>query len=593
MATMRPLWPAQRRVLPALLTCALLSNWAASAVRADEPPLAALVPDDVGLYLEADRLPERLQAWEAQGLLARFDAFAPLGRWRREVFEKLGAGVDQAARELNLTPAELRDRLAGRRTALAVWPPDAPGGTDRPVLALMQQADVPQAVDFVDRLVAAHQRSGRQIDAHDAAHAGVDYRVCVVDRDGGPRTLCAAALGSLAVLASDESLIQRVVDLHTQSGAGSLAESAEHRAAVASAPSAAVLWVFLNPRAFDAEVISSRQGVTADAGPTAAQQAEIDFWRALRHAQVALEPGPDVRLELRVAWDASRFSSTQRAAVDRLAGSADYAARVPRGALAYWCGTPDVGPSLDALLHGEAAPTEATGDAGGAAWQLLRQSLGRVGPRAGLALLEAADRPADENPLYWLGAAELASPGSDAPSAAGDLRTRLATVAALAVQWHNRRHPDAPATVRQAGHGDTAVVALEGLPNLPRGLFLAPTVDQSWLLASDRPEAVADASASTPTDRLAADPRYAELFDSRWAGAGHVLYLDCAALRRTATAHESALVAALAKARGVEPEQARDNLQRLIDLLRVADRLLCTAQVDESGLVVGARLAVD
>jgi len=141
------------------------------AAATPRPALASLVPDDVGLCIEADRLAERAARFVDGPLGARLAHFPPVARWVGENGAQLGLAKAEFQRRLGASPAEVGSGIFGGRMLFAVWPPAA-GAANGPALLLVEAPDRVLLEKVLLNVVAVQREAGKWKKTWTLDHAG-------------------------------------------------------------------------------------------------------------------------------------------------------------------------------------------------------------------------------------------------------------------------------------------------------------------------------------------------------------------------------------------------------------------------------------
>ena len=139
------------------------------------------------------------------------------------------------------------------------------------------------------------QRRGDLLDSRHAVYRGLEYEERRVKRGQDEMRIYLAVLDRVGVLANQEELIQRVLDLHlTRDVAGPrLAQLPAFQAALTQVDPAAPAKLFVNPRSWDTALARSLPEGKSGLG----QQFVTQAWKSLEYAVFAFSLHPQARTE--------------------------------------------------------------------------------------------------------------------------------------------------------------------------------------------------------------------------------------------------------------------------------------------------------
>lgn len=567
------------------------------------PSLATQVPDDVGIWLEFDRLSPRLDQLLRGRLGQRLETFPPLARWREKNERELNDLASLLTRELGASPEELSEKIFGGRVALAVWPPRDPA-SDSPAAILIEATDDRLLARLSEKLHERRESLRLSIESREWRIAGqpVAYRRIV--GEGEKDALYLGLAGQVAAIANDESLLRRLMESRSAGqGSSRLADLPAYRSALGRISANAAAKLFINPRPWDRLLERAPgNGALADRGPLEdpLRQGFLRAWGAARYAILALELDEDVALMGHVAWEWASLPDFLAAVTDCLVGSNGFLARVPPDALLVVTGRLDIGKFASALR----ALTGTTDTSVGAEWA---QSIANcLGPDMGLFVAPAVANQDRENsggepasPFYWAAGLDtrpspLSPTGS--PLAAG-VDGLLQSGLAFAVSLANRQAGEDVAAVESDRIDGVDVTSLRGLGPNKRWGRLSCLVSGAYLWLGDSAESLPKIAA------LAGKGSLAERLATRFPRAGrlpnptHSLYVDLAGVRDVLArsrewaesfakqGHESTQSA------GVSQDVADRNWADLMALLGLVDWLAIEAEFATDGVSLRAQFA--
>ena len=559
---------------------------AAAAIR---PAMASLVPDDVGLCIEADRLAERIARFVDGPLFARLAHFPPVARWVGENGAQLGLAKAEFQRRLGASPAEVGSGIFGGRMLFAVWPPDA-GAVNGPALLLVEAPDRALLERVLVNVVAVQREAGKWKKTWMLEHAGRGCEVHLLAGDDGEPWLL-TSIENLAVAANDETRLREAIALSAGNAESrpTLATHAGYAAGADRLSPRAALRVFINPRPWDPGLEADLKRKPPESHDARFQKAMIETWQATDYVVAGLEIGAEASLECFASWRTSALPPAVREAAESVGGRAALVERMPRNALAAVAGRIDWGrlvwrfglPKVAASKTDGSLPPE---------WLLPASLAHGIGPDFGAYLAprpEAAGKY--ESPLP----VDLVAILPTRPLEPGDGRPALARLAEPVL--HSLLNSAAAAANAQSAPGVVSLEAIDldgiamhsvsGWPG-PRGRPTAATYavlgDDFWLASS--PAALARAAKLPARDSLAG----ASLFE-RVQSPSHLLYVDLQGARRL-LASSPGVVEFLAARKGLDRDAAKRSFRELLALAELADAVSAAARLDETGVAAGIRI---
>jgi hypothetical protein len=549
-----PLFVSRRWTSGALLV-GLLFPGVARAAPVDE--VLRLVPDDVAFCLLVQDLRGHFAAMRESPFAERFNG-SKLGQLLRGAPEMQRlAEVRRLFREhLQVDLAELRDDILGDAVALA-YRPGPPGQPDQEQNLLVLQARDPALLArLVQRLNQLQKASGELRELEQRTHLGTDY-ICRVRANEGNEFYFLR--GPRLVYTGQEAMLRRVIELDQQ--APPVAQTAPPLARqlrqLGADRGLAALW--LNPRAFDAELQEKVRA--AQGGEAVFLKSFAGCWQALAGAALYLNPGRDVELGLALAGRPQELPPALRRYLNTAAQPSDLWTAFPDDALFAFASRADAVALVDFL--GDFLAPQARQEIRDQVDKVASAALGRdvyrdvlphLGPDWGGCIL--APDPADKN---WFPHAVLAvrvRNDDRRPALDQSLWTAMNSLAILAVLDHNSKQPHKLA-IRSRLQGQVEVKSLVH-DKFPPGFEPAFALKEGYLLLASSPEAIQRFHPGrTPS------PRVAE--------GGEVPLARCslAGLRSYLRDRRHVLLAYQAENKQAEPTQAArqlDNLQAILEL---------------------------
>lgn len=616
---------ARRLFALAFGVCLLLASSQAATPALAQSPLAALVPDDVGLVIEGSRLARDLDLLASGPLGKRLRAYPPFAAWWAQHEVQIGLYAAQVREHLGATPRELTEILLGQEVLVAIWPETAatqPG--EAPMILLFETADAARLQELFVRTRETVARAGGQFKIHQQQAGSHQVTVCSISR-GQPGELHLAAVGSLALASNSMPMLRRVLALcsNDHSSASPLAALPAYRAAHQQLPTAS-LRLFVNPRAWDPLV--AQPDPAADAHAQRDRQIALQAWQAIRYVAASLKLDEPLRAALAVCWQEDALPAPLGGALCALRGRAHFIRRIPSDAVVAAAGWLDVRQLVQALLPYAAAASEQGGRtlAADTGTTLLVALASYLGPEVVAYVIPLASH-AD------LDAWHPDEPHTRAPDAGGKARqaqdvippagnpAALAWVVGLRTQVLDEpsRQPLAAMVLpllRTALHVRETLLGDHAQPQVrtdefqglrvttvelgvregadPARLELSFTAQEEVLWAASQRWALEQALELPGETSLERAVWWAELVSPQVAEPGQFLYVNLAALRAVLRRLPHAVDLLL----GVRPndtEAARRSRQELLALASLCDRLLIAGTVNEQGLVVSLTIMAD
>ena len=541
----------------------------------------------------------RLDEFQATEFYARLRHFAPVDRFLQDNAKAIAGLSDELRRQTGLASEELVRRLLGRQVLVAVWPGTArqeiaPG----PALLLLDCQDAPLLKDVMTHVMAAEDRARRKVAKFAWREAGKACTIYRVDTGAGQPPLFVAAIDTLGVVATEQSLIEQVLTHRVAAAAAeSLADLPSYRAAQQRLNPRAFARLFVNPRSWERALAGLAAEPSSGAGGTLGRLAEQ--FRTADYCAISCELGENVVVEgflqriTSAGGAAPSDQSTHRA-------HADLAERLPARAAAAFAGRVDLPKLLSTFFHessqsptGEPPLPDLSHDA------LARQALATLLAERGYETVAAlviqrgtSSEPADQTEraalhpatsAHWVVGFDTHSLLPDDRPAFGErLNPLLRSALTAAVMLYNR--PGQSVRFDSAAEQGVPLTTVDGLSLLGQGDTATFSLLKGFFWAGTCRHVVRDAARLEVDQSLAADRRFQTLANPRVAGRTHLAYFDLAALRPLL-----AQAALPADAHSATTSRGND----LLALMGLADRLLVEVQIDESGLGLSISAATD
>jgi hypothetical protein len=535
------------RLALATLVAALVPAAARAAPR-DE--LLRLVPDDVAFCLVVQDLRGHVEALTASPFGEAIRQ-SPLGaalkdsdEWKKVAFVNA-----ELRKQLGLGVAEIADKLLGDAFVLA-YRPNPPGKTGEDQgLFLLRARDAEVLANFVERLNRAQKDSGDLKELEERQHAGATY-FRRAERKGDSFYY---VNGPVLAYSSQEALLRQAVERDRTESAAEPPVARQLRLLGAERALAAV-WI--NPRAFDAEMRHNRE--RAEGADKVVQAAFLRYWEALDGAALALSLDKDVRLTLALRARTESLPAAARRFFAEAARPSELWDRFPDDALLTAAGRFDPAALLQMLgdfqtKEARAALVESLERGLGAPLgkDFVREVLPRIGPDFGLCLLAPPSADGGPLPHALLAVRVRSEQGADAALlSAVDFYARLAVVAS-----GGRGKGISLKSLRQ---DKTEVKYLDGEGAFPPGVQPAYALVDGYLVFASSPEALR---------------RFGPARPAKAAGEVPLLRLSAQGLHRYLTERREALVPLAAEKNNLSKDEAARRLDGLAAGLRLFDRI--------------------
>ena len=573
----------------------LAATLLASATLLADDTLTRLVPADVGICLELHDLAQQADEFASGPLFARWQAFPPLALWNEKnlpALQKIFAEID---RQLGVEVSDAWQHALGRRSLLAVWPPQAGDPVPTQGLLLVEADDELLIPRLLDGLRRAQEQAGELSSFREEVFAGAAYRVHSVQRGGTQSQIYLAAAGRLGVLASHEHLMRRVLELRAgvPAKAPDLAASAAYRAASACLEPGACVRLFVNPRAWDAAL----QSIPPSSNRQEARSQEMlkSGWSAMRFAASSLRLTPHPTWEFFVQCDGLPAASPLADLLDSFSGAAGFLERVPADCLLAIALQVDVRRLMRRVAMLETGADEANERPNGAqvVWNLLDQLLAGAGPGAGAALLPAGGESRDWPFDLILGIQTRSRPEAARQPSDDNLHETLRTLLLLAAALQSLQPDALAAEVRTVQEKERKFTQVTQVKSLPAEMTATFALVGNHLLFGTSLDCVARAADLPRAESLVAASPSVKRAGKRIEGPGQIVYVNFAAGRRFVKAHAERLAARVAESKGIPAEMATLGLNQLHAVLELADEALFAARIDRTGIAVTATLSAE
>jgi hypothetical protein len=423
-------------MMRSLLSTILLLVPVLAQAAAPRDELLRLVPDDVGFCLAVQDLRGHWSALRDSPFIQQLKN-SPAGQALRNAPEwaQLQAVERMLRQHLDLGWAELRDDIFGDAIVLA-YRPGPPGKPEQEQGLLLVRARNSEVLTRAfERLNEAQKKLGELKLLEERQHNGIKY-FYRVEQNHAPYFYCIH--GPVLAASLQEEMLKQAIDR----GRGPADEPALARPFRQLGGEQALLAIWLNPRAFEAEMALRAE---------AARQADAAFlknllvyWKALDDVVLAVTPGEHLEISLGLRGRPQALSSAGRQALAELVRPSDFCQRLTRErTILVVASRLDLSSWADAFVEflpedARKALDQAIG-ARGAFAKLYRDMLAQLGPEAGFAIIApAADEKQWTPHLLWALRARPAAGGKSAQNVLDGLNF----LAGLAVLDYNSKHDD-------------------------------------------------------------------------------------------------------------------------------------------------------
>jgi hypothetical protein len=535
----------------------------AAPLRAAAPrdELLRLVPDSIGFCLIAQDIRGHAAALRESPFVEQLRRSPLAARLRASAdLKKLDKIEADLKAKLGLDLEQLRDDILGDGLVFA-YRPGPPGKPEQEQgLILLRARNARVLADLIERLNRVQKEEGELKELEERRHNDTVYHRRN-ERDKPPTFYYVH--GPILALSGQEDMLRQAIDcdrLHATDAAPYVASRLRELGA-----ERALFAVWINPRAFDAEVESKVAGAPAERVATLKQFAA--YWKALESVVLSLTPAErDIRLSLGMRARVAEMPPAARLLFRAAASPSEVWRRFPETALLAVAGRLN-GAALFDVLEGFLTPQgrqslhadlnrQLGAFLGG---DLRKEVLPALGPDWGLCM--TAPAAGDKGWMPQTIFALRVAPTKDTAPLERTLLSSLDFAARLVILGHNRNHPDQPLTLKTTEVDKQEVRYLSSQGSLPEGVQPACTVGTGYLVLSSSlqrlrrflqtpPAPVSAADAPTPLVRVSLKDWRAYLKD-----------------------HHEAITQFLARKNRLSPEAAGQQLDSLLANLQFVDRL--------------------
>ncbi len=536
-----------RRLFLILLAC----FGAVPCAAAQSPPyrhdLLHLVPDDFGVCIVMHDLRGHAAHWEQSPWFKNFRESA-IGKSLLESPEmkQLEHWKSEVKKHLDLDWPTLRDDILGDTLVLShTQGPNNKPDEERGIL-LLHVRKPEKLVRFIDKLNAAQTKSGELKSLTAVDYNGTTY----YRREQGDKTHFYLVKDALFVFTTKEDSMRTVLERRTAGKTSAWAKRFEKAGA-----ERALVAMCVNPRTLDREIVKSEK--KDDPLPS--------YWRALDAIYLTLSINAEAELRVVIQADADRLPKWARPAFTKTIPSTDLWQRFPERSVFTLAASTDFAATVEALKmlvpETDRPKVSEQWAVVGGILQLdpFKELLPNIGPDWGVCVLPAKD--ADRLPPMLFAIA--VKPGSGKKPVDQELFKAMDFLGKLAVL--NKPEAIRLKTLKQ---GPVEVKYLSSDNLFPPGFQPASALKDGFLLLATSPDAIADFRLRK-TVNVGAASKESVLF--------RISTPELATLLQQRREH---VLSGLTERQQMTPKEAKQNLENVIALLRLFDRVTLSQHGD-------------
>lgn len=470
------------------LLALLVLSIPASAAPRDE--LLRLVPEDVGFCVVVQDLRGHNAAIAASPFAEQFNN-SFLGRAIRSApeFTRLVEMEKQLKQQLGVDWPQLRDDILGDAFVMA-YRPGPPGKMEEEEgLLLLRARNTQLLATLVERLNAAQKKSGDLLKLEECTHQGVKY-YRRVEKNHAPYYYWLS--GAVLAVSPQEPMLQRVLALDRRVAAADseLPPLVKHLRQLKA--DKALLAVWLNPRAFEADL--EKKAREAPAAEAAFLKPFLGNWKALESIAFTANPQENLELALAIRAKPDGLSPGVRKFFAEAGRPSELWKAFPEDALLAAAGRID-GLAVAEMI-GDFLPEDSRkalrdaiqqGNLPAPFGKLAKEVLPNLGPDAGFYV--TAPKADDKNWFPQVVWAVRVRPGAADTPADQTLLDILNFLANLAVLDHNAKNPDR-LTLKSTTQDKLEIKYFVNDKRFPPGFQPAYTVKDGFLLLTSTPELI-------------------------------------------------------------------------------------------------------
>jgi hypothetical protein len=480
------------------LTFGLFVFTATAGAATPRDELLRLVPDSLGFCLVLQDLRDHAASLQASPFIEQLRQ-SPLGAKIRknEDLKKLDQLEIKLKEKLGLDWKQLRDDILGDAVVLA-YRPGPPGKPEQEQgLILVRARNAKALADLIERLNKAQKEEGTLKELEELRHASSTY-YRRIERDKPPTFYYVH--GPVLVVSSQEDMLRQAIDCDRTRAPD--AEPAVTRRLRELDAERALFAMWINPRAFDAEIESKVAGLPADRVPTVKHFGL--YWKALDSIVLSLRPaGRDVHLSLGMRARVEELPEAARRLFREASTPSELWKRFPEHALLAISDRLDTAAFFDVLggfltsQGKEAMSADFNRQLGSLlGGDLRKEVLPALGPDWGLCVTapDAKDKSWVPRILFALRVA----PTKSTVRLDRTLFSSLDFAARLVVFGHNQNHPEQPIAFKTTEVDKHEVHYLEGDSAFPSGVQPAYALLHGYLVLSSSIEGLRQFAQTAP-----------------------------------------------------------------------------------------------
>ena len=546
-----------------LVAVLLVAAFWALPLRADTPreQLLRYVPEKVGFCLVLNDLRSQSDALFESPFVQQF-LQSPLGKALAlsDEIKQLSNTEADIKSQLGVDWKQLREEIFGEAVVLA-YRPGPPGKPEQEQgLILVQARNAKLLAKLIDQLNAGQKASGDLKTLESKQFEGATYFQRTEKKDTNFYYLD----GSTLMFSGQESMLKEALAQHSALKESEAPVTRRFRELGADK---ALLSLWINPRAFDAQLEASSQDKTKTAAEIAFAGALIQYWKALDSVVVSVALDKELKARIGFQTRVADLPVPARQFLKQAAQPSEVWSAIPDDALFAVGGRVDVAALFEMLgeFMPEANRQSARDDLNRSVAAALgkedffKEVLPHIGPDFGFYL--SAPSTADKG---WFPQAVLAVRVGDAgekPPFREALLSALDGYARLATVGYNKLHPKEKMSLKTVVQGNREVKYLVNENGFPAGFRPAAGLHEGYLVFASSPEVLG---------------RFADTFKPGVAKFAEEVPLARASLkdlRRWLKERQAVLTPIMAEQNKLTKDEAQQRMTALLSGLEFVDRL--------------------
>jgi hypothetical protein len=524
--------------------------------------LLRYVPEQVGFCLVLNDLRGHGDALAESPFVEQF-ARSPLGKeWAAAAEVARLAKIENDLKALlGLDWKQLRDEIFGNAVVFAY----RPGPPDKPEqeqgLILLHARDAKLLADMIEKINEKQKESGDLKETEEREYKGAKY----VRRTEKKDTNYYYLDGPVLLFTGQEELLKQALDLGS---AKNDAEAPVARRFRELGADQAVLSLWINPRAFDAQLRADLTKKNKTDAQAAFTKAFLPYWKALDSAVISVTLEKELKVRVGFQTRVEDLPPAARNFLKEASKPSEFWRAVPDDAMFAVAGRIDAAALFELLGEFMTEADRKTAREG--LNRTVAAALGRddffkdvlphVGPDFGFYV---SAPPADDK--AWFPHAVLAvrvARGNETPPLDRSVLSALEGFARLAVVTHNNSHPDQKMALKTVAQGRREVTYLVNERGLPPGFQPALASHEGYVLLASSPEVLR---------------RFADTFkpgaELKAADEVPLVRASFKELRKWLKDRQDVLTPIMAEQNKLTKEEAQQRMARLLAGLEFVDRL--------------------